>query len=113
VDHDIALATIAVLPQLILLSVGAVLAIRYRGPLGAFLSTRTSSISAFGFRMDLKPSDVAAAVTAKVAVSGDDTKLLDLAGSSQAIVDRASPIGATTIRPRPRDRPSVDMLTAP
>jgi CheY-like chemotaxis protein len=90
VDHDIVVAIIGVLPQIFLLSIGAILAIQYRKQLGAFLSTRATSVSAFGFRMDLTPGDVVAAVTSKPAPSNENEKPVDLAGSSRAIVDRAT-----------------------
>jgi CheY-like chemotaxis protein len=87
-EPQVVVALVGVLPQLVLIGVGALLAVRYRGPIGQFVSTRVGSVSALGLRFDLKAPDIDAAVATKAA-SFTSTSGLSNPPTSQEISDRA------------------------
>ncbi len=68
-DAAVTSAFIGILPQLILLVGLAIVGIAFRKPLGQVFDQRVTSLSAFGFKVDLKADDIEAAVKAKAALA--------------------------------------------
>lgn len=89
-DNEVVVALVGVLPQLVLIGVGSFLVVRYRAPISQFVVNRVGSVSALGFRVDLKPPDIDAAVATRSAavrpVSGGASPL----PTAQEISDRAT-----------------------
>jgi hypothetical protein len=69
-DRDVLIALVAQLPQLFLIALALGAIIRFRQPLSRFLEARDTSLSAFGFRIDLKASDIAEAMRIRSAQVG-------------------------------------------
>jgi hypothetical protein len=64
-DREVALAVIAIAPQLLLLAVVVAAVFRYRSDISKVPSARATSVSGFGFRVELAASAVEQAVAAR------------------------------------------------
>jgi CheY-like chemotaxis protein len=62
VDRDILLAIIAIGPQLVIFLAVAFLGARYRDSISRLVGNRVTSVSVFGFKVDLQPDQVDEAV---------------------------------------------------
>ena len=90
-DHDIVLALIAVGPQVVVVIVVAIVLVRYRAPIADFITSRVTSVSAFGVKVDLQPKDVDAAVQERATRTGaaGATSGPAVHGTSRQLVARA------------------------
>jgi CheY-like chemotaxis protein len=88
-DRDVALAIVAIVPQLIVLAVLVIVGVRYREPIGRALGTRVTSVSVLGFKMDLNPVSIDQAVKARAQLGRAGAASEGRLVSSQEVVDRA------------------------
>ena len=94
-DTEIVIALIEIVPQVVLIGFAILVAIFFREPFARFLNGRVTSLSAFGFRIDLRPEEVNAAVRARVGSADDATTAPEsgnaspTAPSGSQVVDRA------------------------
>lgn len=89
-DRELVLALVNVSPQILVVAVVIVALVRFRAPLARFLETRDTAVSAFGFRIELKASDVEAAMRARASVIGDIPKADPSWAATGQVADRAS-----------------------
>lgn len=86
-------AFIAILPQLVLLMIGSVLVVQHRFALAHWIDTRVTGLSAFGLRIDLKPSDVEAAVRDRLGAQALTTSRQGSISDGKRTVERARRLG--------------------
>jgi len=100
-DHDVALAIVAIVPQLIVLAVLVIAGVWYREPIGRALGSRLTSVSVLGFKIDLNPASIDDAVKVRARLDGAAEVSQGRPVSSQAVADRArrlaDQIGGRTI----------------
>lgn len=94
-DQGVVVALIAILPQLVLFVLAGALAVRFRQPLGRLIEERVSSVSALGFKVDLRPAEVNKAVQDRMApamavlAADSATNELEPTPLGEQVVDRA------------------------
>ncbi len=100
-DRDVTLAIVAIVPQLTVLAVLAIVGVRYREPIGRALASRVTSVSVLGFKIDLSPASIDQAVKERARLGGAGAASQGRLVSSHEVVDRArrlaEQIGGRTI----------------
>jgi len=88
-DRDVALAIVAIVPQLIVLAVLVIVGVRYREPIGRALGSRVTSVSVLGFKIEPNPASIDQAVKERAQLGGAGAASQGRLVSSQEVVDRA------------------------
>lgn len=95
--NDLVVAVIAILPQLLVIGVVGAVAVRYRVPLARIVDQRVSGISAFGLRVDLRPSEVDKAVRDRLGERGAGPLPGGVPGAGTQVAERARRMGARLV----------------
>lgn len=89
-NEAVVVAVVGILPQLILVALAVAVVARFRDPIGRFVDSRVSSVTAFGLKVDLRSSEVDSAVASRLEETGASESIArDVGAAGAAVVARA------------------------